>query len=234
MDSKEYKFWIVATPIGNLEDLSQRARRIIESADVLACEDKRRAGRLCQLAGLKRPPILALVNEFTEEESIPKIISDIKDGKTVALISDAGMPSISDPGRKLIEAVFDEGIEISAAPGPTSISTALALSGMDANRYVFEGFLPRKGQKRAARLAYMAGETRTLVIFESPHRLEKCIQDLCEALGGSRKIFIARELTKLYENLWKGELEDALELTAQPSYKKGEFVIVIEGIKRSS
>lgn len=233
--------WIIGTPIGNLEDLTARARQVIESLDILACEDTRRAGRLCQLAGISRPPKFVILNEHTEEKATTKLLAEIKAGKRVGLISDAGMPTICDPGKDFVAALYEAGVEVSVVPGPTAISTALALSGMDANRFVFEGFLPRKGRRRTERMAYLESEKRTVVIYESPYRLNATLQDLFSALGhlGNRRVFVAKELTKLHEETWRGDLADLADLANSSDLKKpfsafgdapkGEFVIVLEG-----
>lgn len=221
------EIWLIGTPIGNLDDLTTRARQIIESLDILACEDTRRAGRLCQLAGIERPPKFIVFNEHTETKAIPKLITAAESGKRVGVISDAGMPTISDPGKDLVAALHDAGIKVSVVPGPTAISAALALSGMDANRFVFEGFLPRKGKKRKDRLADLATEKRSVVIYESPYRVLATIKDLFTALG-HRQVFVAKELTKLHEENWRGDLADA-EAVISESTQKGEYVIVLEG-----
>ena len=222
--------WVIGTPIGNLEDISTRARQTIESLDILACEDTRRAGRLCELAGISRPPKLVVLNEHTEHSATKKLIDYVQTGSKVGLISDAGMPTLSDPGRHFILACHQADIAVSVIPGPTAFSAALALSGMDANRVVFEGFLPRKGKKRAERFSDLASEVRTTVVYESPHRIHALLEDLCSALDSSRSIFIARELTKMHEQVWRGELGAAKDALGAAT-PKGEFVVVIAGVK---
>ena len=222
--------WVVGTPIGNLGDLSLRAKEILSQADFVACEDKRVCGRLFQLLGLK-PPQLLLVNEHTEEKMIPKILDYIEQAKSVVLTSDAGMPTLSDPGRRLVGAVLDMGLVLSTAPGPTAVTTALALSGLDANRYVFEGFLPKRSNARSSRMSGLAEEARTLVLYESPHRINACLKDLAQHFGETRKVLVAGELTKLHETLWRGSLGDAAKADLT---QKGEYVIVVQGMAEAS
>ena len=230
------KVWLIGTPIGNLDDLTTRSRQIIESLDILACEDTRRAGRLCQLANISRPPKFVVLNEHSESKATKKLIEEINAGKQVGLISDAGMPTICDPGKNFVQALYEAGIEVSVAPGPTAISAALAISGMDANRFVFEGFLPRKGRKRTERFDYLKVETRTVVIYESSHRIQATLTDLLSALGEQRKIFIGNELTKMHEKAWRGDLAHFQEALSNKKSnevvkQKGEFVLVLEGVK---
>ncbi|MGD9794992.1 MAG: 16S rRNA (cytidine(1402)-2'-O)-methyltransferase [Acidimicrobiia bacterium] len=218
---------LVATPIGNLGDLSPRAIEALRSADVIGCEDTRRLATLLSHAGITRPEIV-LVNEHTEHEAAAAIASLVAQGHTVALTSDAGMPAISDPGERVVRAVLDNGGHVTAVPGPSSLTMALAVSGLPTARFVMEGFLPRSGSVRPQRLAALAREERTIVLFEAPHRLARTLADLSGALGGQRRIAISRELTKLHEECWRGTLAEAcVDATAREP--RGEYVLVIDG-----
>ncbi len=218
---------VVGTPIGNLDDLSPRARRALDEADLICCEDTRRTGRLLQSMGIGRREF-RVVNEHTEHGQAPQLVSAIAGGSMVVLVSDAGMPAISDPGQLLVAAVAEAGLTIEVVPGPTAVSTAIAGSGIDARRFCFEGFLPRKGRERTERLAAVAAEERAVVLYEAPHRLERTVADLVELCGADRPVALARELTKMYESWWRGTLGEAVaHLEADPP--RGEFVVVVEG-----
>lgn len=218
---------LVATPIGNLDDLSPRAAAALAEADVVACEDTRRTGRLLSHLGV-RAPRLVVVNEHTEQRSIGTLLGRLAVGECVVLVSDAGMPGISDPGERLVAAARAEGIAVEVVPGPSAGLTALVGSGLPAGRFVFEGFLPRKGSGRSGRLAEIADEQRTVVLYEAPHRLARTIADLAEACGEDRMVVLARELTKLHEEWWRGTLGSALELVAKVE-PRGEYVVVLAG-----
>ena len=218
---------IVGTPIGNLGDLSPRGREALGSADVIACEDTRRTGRLLQLAGIPKRP-LVVANEHTEHGRADEICDRIRAGERVALVSDAGMPGVSDPGQRVVAAVVEAGLPIEVVPGPTAVISALVSSGIVADRFVFEGFLARKGGDRARQLAEIASQPRTSVIYESPKRVVKTLGDLATACGHDRRVAVARELTTLHETVLRGGLGDVAEQLAAGS-PKGEFVIVLEG-----
>lgn len=218
---------LVGTPLGNLGDLSERARDALASADVVACEDTRRTGRLLAHLGV-RAPALMVVNEHTEATAATRLVDRIAGGARVVLVSDAGMPGISDPGERLVAAVVAAGCAVEVVPGPTAAITALVLSGLPAGRFVFEGFLPRRGAVRAARLAAVAGEPRTVVLYEAPHRLGRTLADLFGSCGGDRRIVLARELTKLHEEVWRGSLDAAVDHVAAVE-PRGEYVLVLEG-----
>jgi len=215
--------WLVATPIGNMADLSARAVETLGSVALVCCEDTRRTGLLLQRAGV-RAARLAVCNEHTEPACIGEVRSVLDAGDDVAVVSDAGSPGISDPGERLVRAALDGGHTVSAVPGPSAVITALTVSGLPAGRFVFEGFLPRKGRERATRLSEIAGEHRTTVIYEAPHRAQRTLDDLRAACGGDRRLVVARELTKLHEELTRDRLGD-LEL-GEP---RGEYVFVLEG-----
>ncbi|MFN0090079.1 MAG: 16S rRNA (cytidine(1402)-2'-O)-methyltransferase [Acidimicrobiales bacterium] len=217
---------LVGTPIGNLGDLSPRARQALAEADLVCCEDTRRTGRLFELAGIPRRPLLT-VNDHTEVRAIGEVLARLGRGERVALVTDAGMPAISDPGERLVRATAAAGLVVEVVPGPSAAVAALAVSGLAAGRYAFEGFLPRKGSGRAQRLAELAAERRTVVLYEAPHRAADTLSDLAEALGGQRQAVVARELTKLHEELYRGDLAGAARWAADGL--RGELAIVIEG-----
>jgi 16S rRNA (cytidine1402-2'-O)-methyltransferase len=218
---------LVATPIGNLGDLSPRAIEALGVADAVACEDTRRTGRLLQHAGVTARTLIT-VNDHTEAARSRDIIGRLDRGETVAVVTDAGTPGISDPGERLVRAAATAGHVIEVVPGPSAAIAGLVASGLPTGRFCFEGFLPRKGAGRTERLAALAGERRTIVLYEAPHRLARTLADLAGALGGTRRVALARELTKLHEETWRGTLAGAVERTAEVA-PRGEFVIVVEG-----
>jgi 16S rRNA (cytidine1402-2'-O)-methyltransferase len=216
--------YLVATPIGNLGDISRRACEVLERVEVIACEDTRRTGKLLELLGL-RAHRLMVANEHTEASAGASIVALLDQGQNVALVSDAGTPSISDPGQRLVSYVVEHQHRVSAVPGANAVTTALTLSGLPTDRWAMEGFLPRKGQERASRLRAVASDDRTTVIFESPKRLKQTLVDLIEACGSDRQAAVMRELTKLFEETVRGSLA---ELSTKFSDDvKGEIVIVI-------
>lgn len=218
---------LVGTPIGNLGDLSPRAVDALGRAQLIACEDTRRTGKLLAHAGVASPGYL-VVNEHTEAAAAGRIVERVLAGERVALVSDAGMPGLSDPGERVVRAVVEAGGAVEVIPGPSAAVTALVASGVAADRFCFEGFLPRKGAERGARLAELARERRTTVLYEAPHRLERTLVDLVDVLGADRGVAIGRELTKLHEEIWRGRLGDAVAW-AQAGGARGELVLVIEG-----
>ena len=218
---------LVATPIGNLGDLSPRAVETLSQSSLILCEDTRHSGKLLSHAGISGVR-LAVCNEHTEHERSRDVLSLLDAGQTVTLITDAGTPGISDPGSRLVRAAVDAGHVVSAVPGPAAFVMALVISGFDTSRFVFEGFLPRSGRERASRLAAVAAESRTTVIYEAPHRVERTIADLAAACGGDRRVAMARELTKIYEAVWRGSLEAAVAHLGSTA-PRGEYVIVVEG-----
>ena len=217
---------LVGTPIGNLGDLSPRAVEALAAADLVCCEDTRRTGRLLEHAGL-RGVRLRRVDEHTEAGAVTDVLELLASGASVAVVTDAGMPALTDPGGRLVAASAVAGHTVTVVPGPSAGLAALAISGLPAGRFCFEGFLPRKGKARAERLEQIAREGRTTVVYESPHRLRSCLEDLAEVCGPSRRGVVARELTKLHEEVARGSLADLCEWAAGPV--KGEVVIVIEG-----
>lgn len=218
---------LVGTPIGNLSDLSPRAVAALAAADAICCEDTRRTGRLLQHAGVERRP-LVIVNDHTEVRAIAGVIERLALGERVAVVTDAGMPGISDPGERLVRAAVDAGYTVEVVPGPSAAITALVASGLPTGRYAFEGFLARKASGRTARLAELAAERRTTVLYEAPHRLARTLSDLSVACGPDRRVTVARELTKLHEEMWRGSLAEACAWAADKE-PRGELVIVLAG-----
>ena len=225
-DAKEGVLFLVSTPIGNLSDLSKRAIETLETVDFIACEDTRRTGQLLNLLGLEAKKMIR-VDDHTEFKKKSEIVKKIKNGFNVALVSDAGTPGISDPGEELVRTVIENGFKVSVVPGASSVLAALVVSGMSMKRWVMEGFIPRKGKEREEILKELAVEERTIILFESPKRLPETLQDLQKYLGEDRLVSIARELTKLHEEVWRGSLNRAVDY--YETSPKGEVVIVIEG-----
>jgi 16S rRNA (cytidine1402-2'-O)-methyltransferase len=215
--------YLVGTPIGNLEDMTFRAVRTLQEVDVILAEDTRKTGILLQRYEISKPMVSC--HEFNERSRVERVISDIEAGKAVALVSDAGMPLVSDPGSRLVRAVREAGLFITSIPGPTAVTTALALSGWGQDGFVFAGFPVNKSAGRRRLLESFIDETRTVVLYESTHRIHKLLLDIQEILG-EREVFIGRELTKKFETLRSGT---AAELAAflEVHSSKGEFVVVI-------
>jgi len=218
---------LVGTPIGNLGDLTSRAAEALGAADVIACEDTRRTGRLLAHLGIPAPPLVVL-NEHTEAERTADLLARVRSGQTVTVVSDAGMPAVSDPGERLVAAAVAAALTVEVVPGPSSVLTALVVSGLATSRFVFEGFLPRKGSARTTRLAEVAAEMRTVVLFEAPHRLERTLADLADVCGADRPVVLARELTKLHEEIRRGTLAEMLA-GVRATEPRGEFVVVLAG-----
>ena len=218
---------LVGTPIGNLGDLPPRAVQVLAVADVVCCEDTRHSRKLLSHAGVRAERLVA-VHEHNEREQATAVVRWLAEGKVVALITDAGLPGISDPGERLVRAVAAAGHPVEVVPGPSAALAGLVVSGLPAARFCFEGFLPRKGSGRGRRLAAVAAEERTTVLFEAPHRLAATLADLAGACGPDRPCAVARELTKLHEEVWRGTLGDAAARAAerQPA---GEHVVVVGG-----
>lgn len=217
---------LVGTPIGNRGDLSPRAIETLQRADLVCCEDTRRTGRLLSHAGVTKPRLRRL-DDYTELAAVAEVCRLLANNAVVAVVSDAGMPSLCDPGARIVAAAAEAGHQVTVVPGPSAGVAALVLSGFRAARHVFEGFLPRKGPARAARLAEIARETRTVVLFESPYRLRACLDDLAKACGRERRAIVARELTKLYEEVARGTLVELCDWAH--GAVRGEVVVVIEG-----
>jgi 16S rRNA (cytidine1402-2'-O)-methyltransferase len=217
---------LVGTPIGNLDDLSPRAVEALRVADVIAAEDTRRTRALLSHAGISAGSRLRAVHADNEHAVATRIVDEIRGGARVAVVTDAGMPGISDPGAALVRACLDAALTVEAVPGPSAALTALVVSGLPTDRFVFEGFLPRKGRARTERLAALAGESRTMVVFEAPGRVRATLSDLAEACGADRPVAVARELTKMFEDVWRGRLGDAVT-HAERTEPRGEHVFVV-------
>ncbi|MDP9185679.1 MAG: 16S rRNA (cytidine(1402)-2'-O)-methyltransferase [Actinomycetota bacterium] len=216
---------IVATPIGNLGDLSERARQTLADVDLVVAEDTRRTGRLLAAFGVEAS--LRSMFDGNERERTPGVLRDLMAGRSVALVSDGGMPLVSDPGYRLVHACIEEGIDVRVVPGPSAALAALVVSGLPTDRFVFEGFLPRASGQRRTRLAAIAQDPRTLVLFEAPRRVAGLLRDIALELG-DRRVAVCRELTKLHEQVLRGSVTGVLEeLGEQPV--RGEVVVVVEG-----
>ena len=216
---------LVSTPIGNLGDLSPRARQTLQGADLVCCEDTRRTRALLTYAGIRGKRLLSL-HARNEGARVDEVVSRLSAGAVVALVSDAGTPVVSDPGARLVRAALDGGATVSAVPGPSAALTAVVVSGLPSARFCVEGFLARRGAERRRRLASLAVEERTSVIFEAPGRLAATLAELVEACGGSRAVVVARELTKRHEEVWRGSLAEAAEAFAAREVR-GEVVVVL-------
>ena len=220
---------LVGTPIGNLGDLSPRAAEVLAAADVIACEDTRRTGRLLAHLGLASPGYVVL-NEHTEGDRTAELVARARAGADVVVVSDAGMPGVSDPGEWLVSQAVAAGVPVEVVPGPSSLLAALVVSGLTTSRFVFEGFLPRRGSARTERLGAVLRESRTTVLFEAPHRLARTLEDLVAVAGAERRIVLARELTKLHEEIWRGTLGEAVERIGAVE-PRGEYVLVVDGAR---
>lgn len=218
--------YVVGTPIGNLEDMTFRAVRILQTVDLIAAEDTRHTGKLLQHFEIKTPQVS--YHEHNRTERLSELLQELAEGKAIALVTDAGMPGISDPGYELVKACIDAGMPVVPIPGATAGITALSAAGLPTDRFVFEGFLPASGQARQKRLELLQAESRTLILYESPHRLRATLPDLANSLGVHRPIVIARELTKLYEEFWRGTIGEAIAHYKQKE-PRGEFTLVIAG-----
>ena len=222
---------LVGTPIGNLEDISPRALRALGEADRILAEDTRHSVRLLRHFGISTPLSAWHAHNENDPGRLDGVIKALHEGATLALISDAGMPLIADPGFSLVRAARAAGCQIDCVPGPTALTMALVLSGLPTERFVFEGFLPAKAVARRARLQSLRRETRTLVVYESPHRLAASLADVCSELGAQRRVCVARELTKRFESVQVGSAADMAAWAADPGEQgRGEFVLVIEGV----
>jgi 16S rRNA (cytidine1402-2'-O)-methyltransferase len=224
----EGTLFVVATPIGNLDDLSPRAREVLGRADLIAAEDTRVTGRLLSHVGIKVRSLA--LHDHNEEKVVPELIEALESGNSVALVSDAGTPLVSDPGYRLVRAAHNVGITVSPIPGPSAPVAALSASGLPSDRFVFEGFLPTRQGARKRRLEVLRPETRTVLYFESIHRVAETISDMRSVLGDSRQAFIGRELSKLHEQCVPGSLAELAESLADGRIPlKGEFVIGVGG-----
>lgn len=219
---------LVGTPIGNLADISQRGREALAGADRIACEDTRRTGRLLEHLGIAAPKLVRM-DQHTERAVAGALTKAASRGESVAVVSDAGMPGLSDPGAEVVSAALAAGVPLEVVPGPFAAASAAVISGLlgATGRFCFEGFLPRKGRARAERLALVARDERPVVLYESPRRLAATLADLEAACGAERRVSVSRELTKLHEHTWRGTLgESSAHLEGHPP--RGEYVIVLQ------
>src|SRR5690606_16204783 len=215
--------YVVGTPIGNLDDLSPRARDVLGRVSAIAAEDTRRTSGLLSTIGLKKP--LIAFHEHNEDRRVEALLAKLAEGESLALVSDAGMPLISDPGWRLVERALEAGIDVRAVPGPSAVTAALSVSGLATDRYAFERFLPRKTQARDTRLEALAAEERTLVFFESVHRMPETLDALARAFGPTRQACVARELTKVHEQVVRGPLAALRSALGTEIPLLGEFVL---------
>ncbi len=222
------KLWVVATPIGNLEDFSVRAQKVLRTVDLIAAEDTRHSAALLKQFGIATRTLA--LHEHNEREASEDLVRRLRDGASIALISDAGTPLVSDPGFRLVRAARAAGVTVSPVPGACAAIAALSVAGLASDRFVFEGFLPAKGAARRARLNELVAETRTLLFYESSHRVVESLADMAQAFGAERHAVLARELTKLFETVLDDTLGALAERVAQDAdQQRGEFVLLIAG-----
>jgi len=219
---------VVATPIGNLGDLSARAREVLAAADLIAAEDTRRTAQLLNAIGVSGQ--LISLHDYNEEARIEPLLQQLKAGKVIALVSDAGTPLLSDPGFGLVRAAAAAGIEVRAVPGASAVTAALSIAGLATDRFAFEGFLPSRAGERRALLARLAAEARTLVLFEAPHRIAATLADLARSFGEQRAAVVTRELTKMHESVYRGTLRELCAMArADADFARGEITVVVAG-----
>lgn len=223
------KLYLCATPIGNLEDMPVRAIRVMKEADVIAAEDTRNSVKLINHFEIDTP--MTSYHEFNKYDKARILVDRMLAGETVALVTDAGTPGISDPGEELVKQCVEAGIEVISVPGPAACINALIISGLPTRRFVFEAFLPADKKEKAAVLEELKRETRTMIIYEAPHRLIKTLTELQDVLGGDRPVAVCKELTKKHEQVYRGTLQSAIEYYTA-NEPKGEYVMVIKGIDR--
>ncbi|URX64435.1 16S rRNA (cytidine(1402)-2'-O)-methyltransferase [Luteibacter anthropi] len=226
--SRPGTLYVVATPIGHRDDISARAIETLRKVAVIAAEDTRHTRPLLQHLGIDTP--LVALHDHNERTAVDALVERLRQGDDVALVSDAGTPLISDPGFRLVRAVRAAGLKASPVPGPSAVVAALSVAGLPSDRFIFEGFLPAKGGARRSRLTELAGESRTLIFYESSHRIVECLEDMREVFGADREAVMARELTKLFETVLGAPLGELVErVTADPNQQKGEFVVMVGG-----
>jgi len=222
------RLYVVATPIGNLGDLSARARGLLKSCALIAAEDTRHTGLLLKHLGIDTP--MVSLHEHNEVARADDIIERLRAGASIALVSDAGTPAISDPGFDLVRTAAAAGIEVIAVPGPCAAIAALSIGGLPTDRFCFDGFLPARGAARRKRLEMLANEARTLVFYESPHRVGETLEDCAMAFGDTRSAAVAREITKMHESIYRGSLRELLaRAQSDPDFRRGEIVLLIAG-----
>ena len=228
MNEQPGRLWVVATPIGNLDDLSKRAEEVLCSVDLIAAEDTRHSGSLLARVG-SRAQAVAL-HEHNERDQVDRLIEGLRQGGDVALISDAGTPLISDPGFRLVRAAREAGLTVSPVPGPCAAIAALSVAGLPSDRFVFEGFLAAKAAARRERLGQLVAESRTLIFYESSHRIVAALQDMMSVFGEQRLVVVARELTKIFETVMSGPFVDVLgKVQSDTNQQRGEFVVLVAG-----
>jgi 16S rRNA (cytidine1402-2'-O)-methyltransferase len=227
------KLWVVATPIGNLDDLSPRAQQALRDADLIACEDTRHSAALLKHCAIATRTFA--LHEHNEREASRDLVQRMLDGANIALISDAGTPLVSDPGFRLVRAAREAGILVSPLPGACAAIAALSVAGLPSDRFVFEGFLPAKASARRARLEVLRPETRTLIFYESSHRIVESLADMRQVFGNERSAVLARELTKLFETVLDGTLQElCTRVQADANQQRGEFVLLIAGAEEDA
>jgi len=228
MSTAAATLYVVATPIGNLADLSPRAQEVLRSVAAICAEDTRHTGQLLSHFGISKP--LVALHDHNEEAMAERVVSRLLGGESLAVVSDAGTPLVSDPGFRLVRAARAAGVRVSPIPGACAAIAALSVAGLPSDRFVFEGFLPAKGAARRERLNKLAAETGTLVFYESSHRIAESLADMVAAFGAERPAVVARELTKLFETVLDGSLEQLLaKVLADDNQRKGEFVVMVQG-----
>lgn len=222
--------YLVATPIGNLDDMTFRAIKVLQQADLIACEDTRNSIKLLNHFDIKKP--LTSYHEYNKYDKARELIDMVKEGKEIAVITDAGMPGISDPGEELVRMAYEEGVRVSVVPGASAVVSALAISGLSTRRFVFEAFLPNEKKSRTRILEGLQRESRTIILYEAPHRLRKTLQEISGYIEEDRRIRLVRELTKRYEEVLCMTLGEAVSYYAKEEHvPRGEFVILIEGME---
>jgi 16S rRNA (cytidine1402-2'-O)-methyltransferase len=226
MEAQPGVLYIVATPIGNLEDMTFRAIAVLQQVDVIAAEDTRHTGKLLHHFQIATPQMS--YHDHNRLSRLPEVLQRLQDGQKVALVSDAGMPGISDPGYELVKACAEAGVVVVPIPGASAVVTALSAAGLPTDRFVFEGFLPVKGPERRDRLEEIQAETRTIVFYEAPHRVRTTLADLAASLGANRAVVLGRELTKLHEQFWRGTLTEAIAYY-QDREPQGEYTVMVAG-----
>ena len=228
MNAATGRLWVVATPIGHLDDMSARAVEVLKRVERIAAEDTRHSAPLLARYGIATPT--TALHEHNEREEVERLLARLRAGAELALISDAGTPLISDPGFRLVRAARAAGVTVSPVPGPCAAIAALSVAGLPSDRFVFEGFLPARAAARRERLAELAVEARTLVFYESSHRVRECLDDMAAVFGAARPAVLARELTKLFETVLDGTLAQLqARLAADPNQERGEFVLLVGG-----
>ena len=224
---------VVATPIGNLNDLSARAREALSAATLIAAEDTRRTGQLLQAIGVSAK--LISLHDYNEQGRIERLVQQLQSGDVIALVSDAGTPLLSDPGFALVRAAAAAGVEVRAIPGPSALTAALSIAGIATDRFIFEGFLPSRQTERRTALERLSMESRTLVLFEAPHRIAATLADLAQIFGDARRAVVARELTKMHESIYRGTLRELSDLAgSNADVSRGEITLIVEGAAKEA